>query len=115
MEKFIQGSFASFTTVFISEIGDRTFMILTVLAQKQSISAIILGNQIAMTPLIIIAAILGKVASFIPSFYLNLISCVCFLVFAGFAFKESYSEYKKTNESDSDSDEKIEPLLDKIT
>ena len=43
MEKFIQGSFASFTTVFISEIGDRTFMILTVLAQKQSISAIILG------------------------------------------------------------------------
>ncbi|OMJ94312.1 hypothetical protein SteCoe_2510 [Stentor coeruleus] len=115
MESFLKGAGSSFLAIFISEIGDRTFIILAILAQKQSLSAIVLGNQIALTPLIIISAYLGNAVTLLPTFYLNLIATLAFLVFSFVSFYEAYKESSKNNDSDSsDSEneqEKLEPLL----
>jgi Ca2+/H+ antiporter, TMEM165/GDT1 family len=121
MENFFKGALASFTSMFISETGDKTFMIIAVMAQKQPISAILLGNQLAMTPLIALGAYIGFFISYlIPMLYTHIFSAICFLVVSGLAYRESYHEYKKSKKlavgSDSDSDdEKTHGLLGQLT
>ena len=95
MNSFIKGICTSFSIVFISELGDKTFFIIAGMCQKNSVSAILLGNQLAMTPLIILSAYVGKAATLLPRIYLDLVSFLSFFVLALWAYKESYHEYKK--------------------
>ena len=100
MENFLKGLASSFAVVFTSEIGDKTFIFIAVFSQKHSISAVLLGTQLGLAPLIVLAAYVGKAATFLPKFYLDIISFVLFFILSLLAFKECYHEYKKNSEDD---------------
>ena len=120
MENFFTGIGSSFVAVFLSEIGDKTFVVIALLSQKQSITAILLGYLSALMPLIVLAAYIGKAATFMPQIYLNCLSSACFLIFSILSFINTLKEYKKSKskdkENDSDEDEsKLVPLLQSLS
>ncbi|CAG9329624.1 unnamed protein product [Blepharisma stoltei] len=97
---------SSFLAIFLAEIGDRTFFVIAVLAIKNSRSAVFLGNWITISILAVIAAFIGAAAmKFIDPLYIQIASCIMFLVYSLLCF---YEAYHGENESDSD---KNDPLL----
>ncbi|CAG9328316.1 unnamed protein product [Blepharisma stoltei] len=103
----IEAIASSFLAVFLAEIGDRTFFIIAVMAMKNSRSAVFLGNQVTESVIAIIAAFIGAAAvKLIDPLYIQIASCVMFLVYAILSFYEAYH-----GEGDSDS-EKKDPLLE---
>ncbi|CAG9310447.1 unnamed protein product [Blepharisma stoltei] len=100
---------SSFLAIFLSEIGDRTFFILIVLSMTYSPSAVLVGNQVIMTVMIIISAYIGYAAQLlIDQIYITIISSALFFIFAGLSF---YEAFKKDDDSDSDSEDLHENLI----
>lgn len=86
----------SFWSIFISELGDKTFMLLFALSQKNSAFPLLLGNMLAMIPLIISSAYIGNLFKFLPLFYLYLVASLLFLLLSMLCLLESYREYQKS-------------------
>lgn len=107
----------AFWTILISELGDKTFMLLFALSQKNSGFILILANMIGMAPLIVSSAYLGNLLKFLPLFYVSLLACLCFLGFSILCFLESYKEYKKSKRNDKKKlkKDKYESLLEHKT
>ena len=107
----------AFWTILISELGDKTFMLLFALSQKNSASILVLANMMGMAPLIIACAYVGNLLKFLPLFYVSLLACVCFLGFSILCFVESYKEYKKSkrNTQKKVKKDKYESLLEQKT
>ncbi|CAG9311532.1 unnamed protein product [Blepharisma stoltei] len=98
---------SSLLTIFIAEIGDRTFFIIAVLAMTYSRSAIFLGNQLTMTFIAVIAAFIGgAVIYLIDPFWVAIASSVMFLVYAILSFYEAYAGESEKIEGDNQ-----EPLI----
>lgn len=95
---------STFFIIMVAETGDNTFMIIASLSAKYSFSAILLGNQLAMTPLIIFATYLGSTLTYLPIMYVHMISVILFSIFCGLAFKECYKEYRKSQKIKLDDD-----------
>ena len=114
MEEFFTGFWTTLATVFLSEIGDKSFIILAMLCQKEKTSAVIVGNQIGLTPLIILAAYAGKLATLLPVFYINAASSFSFFVFSLISFCDAFKNLNKMEEELKDS-EKLEPLINDRT
>ena len=95
MEFDLKGIFSSFLVVLGSETGDRTFMILVVLATKYPALVVVLGNQIAMVPLIFIAAFVGSLVTLLPKLYVNIVTFLLFSIFSFLAYRESLHEFQK--------------------
>ena len=104
----------SFTAVFISEIGDKTFMLLVSLSKSNSSFFLVLLNQLAMTPIIILSALVGDYLSFLPYFYVSLLGTLCFLIYSIVCLRASYHEYKKSKVNDHEKkyETKYKPLFD---
>lgn len=116
MDEFFKGVGTTFVTVFLSEIGDKTFFLLAALAQKQAITGILLGYQLGLTPLIIFAAYVGKLATYLPSIYVNILACLCFLIFSFITFYETITEncIGKSNKESYDDAELEEPFTNNL-
>lgn len=84
---------SSFTLIFISEIGDKTFFLVMIYSLSNSLLKTFLVNAFAMSFMTIAAVVLG--ASF--SMFLNktIINIVALFVFAGFAGKMFHSAATK--------------------
>lgn len=107
----IQTIASSFATIFLAEIGDRTFFIIAVLAMTCSRSAIFFGNQLTMTIIAMIAAFIGAAAVYlIDPLYIKIASCVMFLVYGILSFYEAYS-----GEHEEPVNDKDEPLITERT
>ncbi|CAG9329471.1 unnamed protein product [Blepharisma stoltei] len=102
----IEAIASSFAAVFLAEIGDRTFFIIAILAMKNSRSAVFFGNQLTESVIAIIAAFIGAAAvKLIDPLYIQIASCVMFLVYAILSFYEAYHGESEMV------DEKNDPLL----
>jgi len=100
---------SSFLTIFISELGDRTFFICAVLAMKYSRSAVFAGNMSIMCLMIVLSAYVGHAAMLlINPLYIKIASIVIFVVLSGLCFWEFY---KGEPEEDEESEESSEHLL----
>ncbi|CAG9326395.1 unnamed protein product [Blepharisma stoltei] len=89
--------------IFIAEIGDRTFFIITILAFSYSRSAIFLGNLLTMSFIALSAAFLGAaLILLIDPFYIAVFSALSFFIQALMCFYESLV---KANEEINEDDE----------
>jgi putative Ca2+/H+ antiporter (TMEM165/GDT1 family) len=100
LSEIISTTSYAFGAVFVSEICDKTFMLLVSLSKSNSSLLLVLLNQLAMTPLIVLSALIGDYMSFLPKFYVSLLGAVCFLIFSILCFRESFLEHKKNKEKD---------------
>lgn len=76
--------------IFIAEIGDRTFFIITILAFSYPRSAIFFGNLLSMSFIALTAALLGAAIIYlIDPLYIAIISAIGFLIQALLCFKEA--------------------------
>ena len=93
----------SMITVFISEIGDKTFFIVAILGMKNPKITIILANMLAMTTMTLISAFLGhlvpnlihsKIVSIIAGLILILFGCLMLMERKSNKIKQEYDEAK---------------------
>lgn len=86
---------SSFLTVFISEVGDKTFISTAMLAMKYSKSAVFCGNIISMTSMMFLASCIGyTVMIYISPEIIKMFSILVFFYFAYEGFSEAFSNSK---------------------
>lgn len=71
----------SFLAVLASELGDRTFIVTTILAMKHSKVSVFLGAMTAATLMISISGLIGISSSLIPKDVVNILSIGLFFAF----------------------------------
>ena len=82
----------SFLTVFVSEVGDKTFISTAMLAMKYSKSAVLCGNFLSMSAMMLLASYIGyTVMIFIDPTTVKLFSILVFLYFACTSWLEATS------------------------
>lgn len=80
----MEGFWASFSMIIVSEIGDKTFFIAAVLAMKHSRFVVWLGAASALFVMTILAVVFGSFFQYLP-FYVT--QYLAGLIFFAFAFK----------------------------
>lgn len=89
---------SSFLTVFISEVGDKTFISTAMLAMKYSKSAVFCGNIISMTSMMFLASCIGYTAMvYINPEIVRTLSILVFFYFAYEGFSEAFSNSKDSD------------------
>lgn len=89
----------SFLTVIVSELGDKTFISTAILAMKYSKSAVLTGNLLSMSLMMLIASYIGyTVMIFIDPHHVKLFSILVFGLFSILAFWEAYKGSKDQDE-----------------
>ena len=71
----------------ISEFGDKTFFIAMILSMKHSRKLVLLAAIAALSVMTVLSAILGQVASLLPTIYIDI---AAFILFLGFGMKLLY-------------------------
>lgn len=71
----------SFLAVLASELGDRTFIVTTILAMKHSKVSVFLGAMTAATLMISISGLIGISSSLIPKDVVHILSIGLFFAF----------------------------------
>jgi putative Ca2+/H+ antiporter (TMEM165/GDT1 family) len=93
MLEFLDTVLSSFLTVFISELGDKTFISTAMLAMKYSKSAVLCGNFSSMTIMMLLASYIGyTVMVLISPETVKILSILVFFYFAVVSWTEASSE-----------------------
>lgn len=92
---------AAFVMIMATELGDKSFIVATVLAGKKPRLAIFLGSVLTMTIMCIISSAIGiTFMTLIDPFYLKIAVSCLFLVFCILCFKEACSEENPCDETE---------------
>jgi len=78
----LEGFWASFSMIIVSEIGDKTFFIAAVLAMKHSRFIVWLGAAGALLFMTILAVVFGSIFQYLSPFVTQYLAGVIFFVFA---------------------------------
>jgi putative Ca2+/H+ antiporter (TMEM165/GDT1 family) len=105
---FIHGLVVAISFIVVSEICDKTFFIVTIMAMRHSLLIVYTGAMSALIMMTIISALLGKIVTkFLPTIYTYYLSNILFVCFGIKMLKDGYymSPNEGTNEYEEVQDE----------
>lgn len=80
--KFWPSFVTAFSMIVISELGDKTFLIATIMAMRHSRVIVFCGSQLALTAMTVVSAAFGVILpSILPRAWTQWVAAVLFLVF----------------------------------
>ena len=110
-EDFWPGFYQSFILMLLSEICDRSFIMVTIFATKLNKIGVFIVGSVLMTMMQILAVIIGQIFPFLLQ--QNLTHIIAVFLFFAFGFYMLYAAFFKTSTLMS-SDEEEREILDEI-
>jgi len=103
---------ASFSTIIVSELGDKTFFIAAIMAMRYNRMAVLAGALLALFLMTAISTIFGQViTTLVPAFYVHVITT---LLFFFFGFKLLWDAYNDEGSAENKEKSEVELELNEL-
>ena len=108
--KFFEGVIQSFALIFVSEIGDKTFILVTIYAARMHWFKLFLVASFGMTTMHTLSTLLGAVFTlFVPKLWTQIVTICLFWIMGTIAIYQAIKKLcKKKGEAESSEDEEAE-------